>query len=241
MDAQNDNLTWYAGRVRIMVAVIVMAAIGGGYWFITQREEKVIEEPGEVLAQVETRAFSQLSEGEAIEKVAVIESASRAPLVARTGGRVTKISAQLGEQVNKGVLVVEVDGASVASPARVQAAAAGASLAAFNEIEKQALASIDQGIATAKISVEAAKAGKALTAAQVNKARQQADLAVKQAELAFDDLEDDDDKTDALTRAADLRLQAAELAQDQTTDPDYHAGNHVLLFDIARLGDQRGR
>jgi multidrug efflux pump subunit AcrA (membrane-fusion protein) len=186
------------------------------YFSVRQPGEEAGPEP-EALPEVEVRPYGELVGSAVLEKVATLEPAEAAPLVARSGGRVTDVAARLGDQVSAGEIVVALDGGHEPSVARTQLASASRSLRTFTEIESAALASADQAIASAQLGRNAVAANRPLTAEQVATGREQADLAVRQAELALRDVREGDDATDSLLRAADLSLQAAELAQDQAT------------------------
>lgn len=206
-------------RKCIILVLIVAAVAGGSVWFFDGRDSGESEEQQveEMLTKVSVRQFSDLVNGSVIEKVATLEPANGAPLIARTGGRVTAVVAQLGEAVQAGSVIVAIDGAGEASPARAQLAGARNALASFDRIEREALASVDLAIGLSELSLDAVKAGRSLTAAQVAKGREQADLAVEQARLVFEDATEAEDRVEAVVRAADLAQKAAGLAQDQAT------------------------
>lgn len=206
----------FTGR-RMLLLIVFLAAAGGlGTWYF-QKDRVVEEEEAEKLPKVVVMSLAEMRKEAKIFKVAPVEPAVSAPLVARMGGRVTALEAQLGDMVEAGEIVVEVDGAGVASPALAQLNSAAAALAVFDEINEQARRSADLTVQLAEMSLNAAKTGQTITLDQLNKSRTQADLSVRQAELAFKDAVDSENRLDAQVRAADIALKAAGLARDQAT------------------------
>lgn len=215
------NIDWQAGkvRVRILIVFIVIATViiaAAGAFFVRQRgKSDVTEEKTKIVKVVKVVEFREFVGGGEIEKVGTIEPLKSAFLIARTGGRVTKVRVGLGQSVRQGKVIVEIDGGGEASLARVQAGSARASLAAFESIRIAAIASTNNAVKIAQLGLDAAKAGKSLTTATVAKSREQADLAVLQAELALNDAQENG--ADILVRSADIALKAAKLAQDQAS------------------------
>lgn len=197
----------------ILVIFVVVVLAGVGVW--QKGGQKEAEKAEKVLPKVEVRRLDELSEEKVVEKMATVEPAEWAPLVARSGGRVTAVRVPLGQKAGVGQVVVEVDGAGIASPARVQVATAAESLRAFEDIRKQALKSVDNAVAIAELNLEASVAGRSLSVATVLKSREVADNAVLQAEFAWQDALDGGNNL--LIRTTDLALKAARLAQDQAT------------------------
>ena len=214
----NNGGFWRQWRLRILIVFLTLAVLGSGGWYLwSRRGADEAPQAQEELPEVTVRPYRELAQEAKLEKVGTIEPALAAPLIARTGGRVTNMLAHLGDQVEADQAVVEIDGGNEPNIASAQLATASSSLVAFESIRSAALASADLAIASAQQGREAAAAGKILTADQVAVGRQQADLAVREAELRMSDLQEGDEATDALLRSADLALQAAELAQDQAT------------------------
>jgi membrane fusion protein, multidrug efflux system len=214
----SEGSFWSRWRFRILILFVLATVAGGGIWYaILKRSsaEPVETEPS--VPEVMVRSYGDLVESAALEKIGTIEPAEAAPLIARTGGRVTDITARLGSEVSAGQVVVAIDGGNEPSIVRVQLSSASAALRAFDDIESAALASADLAVTSAQLAREAAAASKPLTGEQVAKSREQADLAVRQAELAWQDLREGDDATDVLLRSADVALKMAQLAQDQAT------------------------
>ncbi len=199
----------------IVFAVIILGAAGGVYFYINR--ERPEEQKQEVLTKVSVQSLNELAQEGEIVELGTIEPLKSAPLVARAGGRVTEIKADLGETVRVGEVVAEIDGRGVASVARAQVTSAQAALVAFDGIKEEALESADLAVEMAKINMDAAEQGRNLFLSQANKSREQADLAVRQAELNFEDQIESEDRRDELVRAADLALKSAELVQDQAT------------------------
>jgi multidrug efflux pump subunit AcrA (membrane-fusion protein) len=217
-----ENIDWQAGKVRIRVLIVfiivaIVIIIVAGAFFIKQRgKDDIIEEVTEAVRSVNVVKFSDFIEGGEIDKIGTIEPLKSAPLIARMGGRVTGIKAGLGQSVKRGNVIVEIDGSGEANLARVQVASTRASLVAFESIRTAALASTDSAVRITELGFDAAKAGRSLTKATVAKSREQADLAVLQAEFALSDIKDNGG-ADVLVRSADIGLKAARLAQDQAS------------------------
>ena len=214
------NVDWKAGkvRVRILIVFIVIAIViitAAGVFFVRQKEGDEGNEKSGVVKSVKVVEFHEFIGGGEIEKVGTIEPLKSAPLIARTGGRVTKVKAGLGQSVKQGKVIVEIDGAGEASLARVQVSSARASLAAFESIRIAAIASTDNAVKITQLGLDAAEAGRSLTAAAVKKSREQADLAVSQAEFTLNDARENG--ADVLIRSADIALKAAKLVQDQAS------------------------
>jgi multidrug efflux pump subunit AcrA (membrane-fusion protein) len=203
--------------LKIILAVVVLVVLVGGvgYFIRTQGEVGGLNGGEEEIPLVAVSSLGELVESVTIKKIATVEPAVGAPLVARAGGRVTSVRVNLGESVRAGQVILGVDGGVEASPARAQLAAFQSSLVVLNDIKREALRAADNAIRTAQLSVETARSGRILTTAQVTKSREQADLAVRQAELAFEDAVEAEQRVDQVVRAADIGLQAALISKEQ--------------------------
>jgi len=196
-------------------AVILVVLLIGLIAFLSGRDSGQEETVSEVLPKVEAKTVRELMEAGDLKKVGVIEPLESAMLVARSGGRVTAVGAQLGGMVAAGQIVVEIDGGVEANPTQVQARVAGESLQAFEAVSNQARRSADNAVAVAQLVLTAAEEGKGLTIETALKQRQVADNAARQAQFSLEDARETGN--DVMVRTADLALQAAQLAQDQAT------------------------
>ena len=209
-------LSRYKRVVLGLLGVLVLVGLGGYFYSAEKGKEPnsdLIEKDG--LTEVITKPFGELVNEVNIEKVGTIEPVVGAPLVARAGGRVSAVEVALGEEVRAGRVVVSIDAGAEANPARVQLTAVQAALGQIDSIESEAVKAGENGVKMAKLAVEAAKAGQTLTAAQLVKSKEQADLGVRQAELAYNDAVEAEQRVDQVVRAADIGLKAAKLAQSQ--------------------------
>jgi len=205
---------WYKW---ILVLVVIVALVSGGiyFWSANNKEVDEVGSGEEELPEVLVESFANLVDQIKLERIATIKPATGAPLVARAGGRVSAIDSVLGEEVIAGQVVVSIDSGVEANPARAQLAAVQSSLVVIDDIEREALRAAENAVQTAKLAVDAARAGRSLTASQVAKSEETADLSVRQAELSYEDAIESEERMDQVVRAADIGLQAAKLAQDQ--------------------------
>ena len=218
IDALSQKRGFYSRHRKMLGGLLgVLALIGlSGYLYWSEKRSDLSEDiTEEETTEVVTKPFSELVSDIKIEKIAVIEPVVGAPLVARTGGRVSSIEVNLGEKVMAGRVVVSIDAGIEANPVRAQFAAIQSSLGQINNIEAEAVRAGENGVKMAQLAVDAAKAGKSLTTLQLTKSKEQADLAVRQAELSYNDAVDAEQRVDQVVRAADVGLKAAKLAQEQ--------------------------
>ncbi|HBE90566.1 MAG TPA: hypothetical protein DDW41_05135 [Candidatus Andersenbacteria bacterium] len=198
-----------------LLGVIVLIGLGSYLYWSEKSSDVTGDVTEEEATEVMTKTFGELVRDIKIEKIAAIEPVAGAPLVARTGGRVSSIEVNLGEELTAGRVVVSIDTGVEASPGRAQLAAIQASLGQINGIEAEAVRAGENGVKMAQLAAEAAKAGRSLTTLQLAKSQEQADLAVRQAELAYNDAAEAEQRVDQVVRAADIGLKAAKLAQEQ--------------------------
>lgn len=166
-----------------------------------------------VLPEVRVETIDEIARKATIDTTTNFELVNAAPLISRLGGRVTSINASLGSSVRLGQIVVGIDGAGEANPARVQVTNASISLGLFGAIESQTRASLDNAVAIAKSSFDSARAGKALNAEIQRKNKDMAENSVDIARANQEKSVTADD--DILIRTANLAVNAAKLAQDQ--------------------------
>lgn len=206
-----------SGRSRWLLLALAVGAVAGVMVFIMRQRgaEAPVEEAMRPVVAV--RPLQELLAAATVKKIAAIEPAVHAPLVSRVGGRVTEIVAHLGETVAAGSLVAAVDGGAEPNPARAQLTYARAALTAFEEIAEQALAAAEVRETLATLVLDAARTGRQVSRQTVATSREQADLAVHQAELTLRDAQESEPRSDLVVRAADLALKAASLTQDQAT------------------------
>lgn len=178
-------------------------------------EEGVKEKENQAGKTVTVQSFSELSQQSTIDQPAIIKAASSAPLIARTGGRVTAVSANLGDKVSAGATIASIDGGIEANPTRTQVAGLSRSLVVFNDIEKAAIQAADTAIQIAEINRQATDKSKPLNTEAANVARRIADNSFRQAELTRNDAKETGN--DTLIRSAEIAYNAASFAQDQAT------------------------
>ncbi len=200
----------YKGRTLIALIILIFILIG---LTLSRRPAAKPQEAAEVLPEVQVQTLKQISSTATIRTTTSLELSGAAPLIARTGGRVTAIRATLGTSVAQGQTIVEIDGGTEANIAAVQTENAQKSLAIFSDIEKQTTASLDNAVAIAQNTYNSARTGKAISAQVQQKNQQLAENAVDQARLGREQRIAGDD--DLLIRSANISVQAAKLAQDQ--------------------------
>lgn len=164
---------------------------------------------------VRVQSLEDLAQESLVEQSGVVKPAISGPLVARTGGRVTAIMANIGQTVGAGSTVVEIDGQHTANPTRAGAVGAAESLAAFDAVKNAALKSAEAAVEIAEINLQSAQQNRPLTTEQAAVARRLADVSVEQTRLALIDARDLG--ADAAIRAADIANKQAQLSQDQAT------------------------
>jgi RND family efflux transporter MFP subunit len=204
---QSRSWRWPAGLLVILGVLLLVMLVSGA--------KKEVVELEEVLPQVRVKTVAELGAGGVIEKIGVIEPAVAAALVARTGGRVTEIKAEVGEVVAAGKTLIVIDGGEEANPARIGAQVAAAQAAAFERVAKQATAAAANAVQLAELTVQQSATGKGLSAEAARKQRELAEVAVRQASFAQEEAQEAG--IDLQLRAANLALMAAELQQDQAT------------------------
>lgn len=202
--------------LKVLIIIIVLSVISTVGYYAKKNKGSVSKEtaPAEAVL-VKVKSLAELVKGVTIEKVATIKPAVGAPLIARTGGRVTGINLNLGETARAGQVIVSIDTGVEANPARAQLNTLRSSLVLLDDIEREALRATGNAIATAQLSVNSAQSGKTLTIVQVLKGEEQAGLSVRRAELELEDAKESENRVDQVVRAADIGLQAARIAQEQ--------------------------
>lgn len=203
----------YLILILVLVSVIVLLNSGG--------EEEVL--PEKTVPQVSVQTLSELQNEVAVVKTGSIEPAVSAPLIARTGGRVTKLNYELGDTVNAGTTVVSIDTGAVANPTRTQAAGLNNQLAVLDKVETATVEASDIAITIAKLNLDAATANRSLTSKQVASVRDSANVAKKTAEEARD-FAQSDDLGDLAVESATLALDQAKISQSLTV----RGGNDAL-------------
>lgn len=207
----------------------------------------------DVRSRVTVRSLSDIGSEQIIEETSVLEPVDVAPLIARTGGRVTDVKQFVGSQVKAGQLVAEIDGGVEASPARAQVAGLSQGLAAFNAVEAQAIRSAQTAIEIAKASLEAAQTGEDISVDQRQAVLQSAELGVEQAQQQV--LQTSDTRAQGIPTediqtiitTAQLGVEAAQLAQEQaqlaqrlaTTQTETGLEQAQLGLQSAQIGRER--
>ena len=228
---KGENRVVGGGRwFRMLVIIIVIVSLVGGVGYYVKKDSSL--ESGELVREneillVKVKSLAELTQGVVIEKLATIEPAVGAPLIARVGGRVTDINLNLGKTVSAGQIVISVDSGVEANPAGAQLTAVKASLVVLDDIEREAIKIADNAVEIAQLSVDMAGTGRVLTTAQVKKSKEQASLAVRQAELSYEDAIESEQRVDQVVRAADIGLQTARLAQEQARIAEELAGQRT--------------
>ncbi len=202
----------YKGWTLIALLAAIFVIVGLTISNLTQ-QGTVGEEKQKPLPEVMVQTASEIASTATIDTTTNLEVSGAAPLISRTGGRVTAIRARLGSKVAPGQIIVEIDGGTEANMAQVQAAAASRSLALFADIETQTKASLDNAVGIAQNSFNAARAGKTITTEMQSKAQQLAETSVDQAQIAREQTVAGNENL--LIRSANIGVEAAKLAQDQ--------------------------
>lgn len=165
--------------------------------------------------QVSAITLAELTKTSEISLAGTLVPATAAPLVARTGGRITALNFTLGSHINAGATIASVDTGVVANPTNAQISGLSRSLDIIAELSATAKDAADLAVNQAQINLDAVAKVKPLTLEQAQVARRQADLQVKNTYLALNDARET--PHDNIIRTADIANQAAQLAQDQTT------------------------
>lgn len=226
----------YVILLGVILALIVLIAMRGGK--VATPQPSVSPEP-----KVQAQTLEALSKTATIDTVTSVQLANSAPLVARLGGRVTKIYGPLGSYVQSGSVIVDIDGGSEANPARVQEENASLLLGLFNNIQTQTEASLNSSIVLASNSLSAARAGSTITGAIQSKNRDLATNGINQAQIARDKALDAGN--DFIIRSATVGVDAAKLAATQallaqrlsnreTSDAVKQAQQNVASANIAK-------
>lgn len=226
-----------------VIVIVLLALVVGGV--IASRRGTETTEPEKALPQITSVSLQDLVQGARITQTATFEAAVSAPLLSRTGGRVTALQAHLGDRVGAGTVIAQIDGGVEANIGRVQAEGAAEALQVFSRIERQAIATADTSITIAETNFTAAQSGAPLSTELAAKSRSLADVAVEQARLSF--LDAQEIGLDAVVRTADIALKNARLAQDQATLSRQLAGQQSATnqklsaenLEIARIGKQK--
>jgi membrane fusion protein (multidrug efflux system) len=198
----------YIILIGIIIALVILMALRGG-------NKASIEATASPLPGVQAQSLRDLSASATIDTVTSVELSNSAPLIARLGGRVTAVYGQLGSRVRAGSIVVDIDGGTEANPARIQQENASILLGLFQDIQTQTEASLNSSIALATNSLQATKAGSAITKEIQVKNGALAANAVDQAQVTRDKALDADQ--DLLIRSANIGVDAAKLAAKQAS------------------------
>lgn len=200
----------------IIISLIIAATT---FYFLSLNQtnnDNEENQPDDVdVKEVTVQPLGDLVKDITIDKTAIIKPATSASLIARTGGRVTKINRNLGETVFAGQKVAGIDTGVVANPTQAQLVTARQTMQIFDDIKQEALEANDNAIETAKISLEAAQDGKRLSKIQAEERVEQAELSLRQAELSYQDATEAEERKDQVVRAADIGLKAAKIALNQ--------------------------
>ncbi len=202
--------------ILLIAAIIVLIILS-----INRAKEHEPEIQKDIRPRVTVASLGDLGNKQLIEETSTLEPAHAAPLIARTGGRVTNVRHFVGSNVTAGQLVAEIDGGKEASPSRAQVLGFSNSLGIFASLEKQAINSAQLAITIATTSLRAAQTGDTLSENQQRAALDSAELGVAQAKqqvvqtsntkpqgVPTEDLQ-------TIITTAELGVEAAQLAQEQ--------------------------
>src|SRR5689334_22895680 len=103
------------------LVIIVIVVILGAIVLAISHKKPASATPAKTLPHVEVKALRDLVSQASLTQTAVFKPAKSAPLITRTGGRVTALSAHVGDRVKAGVTIAQIDGGTEPSVARVQA------------------------------------------------------------------------------------------------------------------------
>lgn len=177
--------------IRLVIILIILGAIGGGYWYLRQQHP-------EQLAQVQTRlGLSSDTQTSDMYSASGFIEAEEVNVAAEIKGRITRLAVKEGDLVQAGQTLMELDSALIQAQMRqAQAKVATA---------KAQLAKIEAGVRPEEI---------AKAAAAVN----QAEAGTEAAQLLWQDaltLRDNPQELDIQIEAARTSLQLAELRIEQ--------------------------
>lgn len=226
---RSPRTKWIAA---IAIAVILIVIIG-----LLQSGDNVAEEEPNTTPQVRVATVSELGESIDVPHTVILESTRSAPLIARSGGRVTGIKYALGQTAPAGAIVVEIDGQYEGNPTQAQISGLQKSLGILEQLEQASVQSAALAVQLAQTNLEVTQQTRPLNLETANLGREQADVAVRQAELALQTAQDTGD--DLTIRAANIALQNARLAQDQATAArQLSTANQGLTAEQAQLSLQ---
>ena len=206
---------WRSRSTRTKWLTAIGAAILLILIIVILRPAAVEEEAPDTTPTVRVSSLSDLGDSIEVPHKVTLESAKAAPLIARSGGRVTSIKYALGQTAPAGAIVVEIDGQYEGNPTQAQISGLQKTLGIINQLQAASIRSAQLAVELAQTNAEVTQENQPLNLETANLGREQADVAVRQAELALQTAQDTGD--DLTIRAATIALQNAELAQDQAT------------------------
>lgn len=167
------------------------------------------------LPQVSAVSLSELTKTNEISISGTLEPSTVAPLIARTGGRITALHFNLGSHIVAGTTIASVDTGIVANPTNAQITGLSHSLSIVTKLSKIAKEAAELAVSQAQANLNTVKNVQPFSLEQARIARRQADLQVENTRLTLSDARDS--SNDNIIRVSDIANQAAGLAQDQTT------------------------
>ncbi len=148
-------------KISIPAVIVLIAAIGGAGYFLGQTQKT---EDADNLRQVELSSVADVSSGEPITVIGEIRSVSEADVAPDSSGRVVGVYRKIGDYVNAGAIIAEIENSSQ------KAAVAQAEAALDRAKSVSTLSGISVGSATAGAETARQNAYAAINDAVVRKA-----------------------------------------------------------------------
>lgn len=161
---------------------------------------------------VKAATIQELQQGLPLTRTALLTPHSESPIIARAGGRITRLDAKVGDSAVAGAVIGKLDGGNEPNPTAAQVRSVANIAVLFNLIEQQSLVSADNAIALAQQGLHAAQAGQVIGLDIQRASIDIASTSLDQALLSARSAKETD--IDAVIDAADVGVEAAKLARD---------------------------
>lgn len=198
-----------AGIAAAVVSVIVGLGIGQ---VGTPAQPEVPPMTQTSVQTVKAATIEELQQGVSLTRTALLKPRSESPIIARAGGRITRLDADVGDPAVAGAVIGKLDGGSEPNPTAAQVKSTAQVAALFSLIEQQSLVSADNAVALAQQSLQATQAGQVISLDIQRASIDIASTSLDQALLSARNAKDTD--IDAAIDAADIGVEAAKLARD---------------------------
>jgi multidrug efflux pump subunit AcrA (membrane-fusion protein) len=169
------------GPLIIVVILVLLITVG------LIRRQKPAQELLPTIPLVESATLAELEQTATTNHTSLVRSATSAPLITRNGGRVAHVNFNLGDTVNAGTIIAEIDNAAAGNPIVSQIAGLKKSLSILNNLLNITSTASNHAINSAELNLKSSQDNKPLTQEQANIARRQADNSRVQAEFGLED------------------------------------------------------